>query len=102
MVALWLTAVATTETGKLPDSEPAGIVILPGIVKLVEFRERPTTAPFEGAAAVNVTVQYVDAPALTVAGLQLVLLTAGKDCAIRTAADPTRSWSRMSSESKRM
>jgi hypothetical protein len=57
-------AVATA--GKIPLPEPGGMVTEPGTARLVEFELRLTVPP---PVALRVTVQVVEAPGASVAGL---------------------------------
>ena len=62
---------------KVADADPAGIVTAGGTVKAELLLLKPTAAPPAGAAAVSATVQLMEAPPVTDAGLQLRDDTAG-------------------------
>ena len=69
-VAVWFVVIVLTVVLKVADVLLAGTVTDAGIVNAASLLESPTVLPPDGAAWLRVTVHVLDAPELTLVGLQ--------------------------------
>jgi hypothetical protein len=87
-VALESAAAAPAVASKLPEMLPAGTTTVAGTVTAPDAL-RATVAPAAGTVAESVTAQALDAPGLSVCGLQLTSATARRGSIITAAVRST-------------